>query len=412
MPGGWSRRPSSLHLLVTMLEAQPSIGTRSHRSQGNRRDGKQQYRFGFVLSTVMGNGTRYLNLRKYAERDPEVDCVWAPITQYLPPDHPNLLKYLPRPLFLRAMALYEARPIWRQLAQLDAVMFHQFDNYAVACLRSALQPQPLVINSQDDPPIADPATYPINPHQAGKADWRRNLRFRFDCWCADRTACFIPFSQWAGNILIQDCHVPQTHVHPIHVGLDLDYYPDRPKPERQPGERVQLLFVGGDFRRKGGELLLSVYRQHFADQADLHLVTKTPPSDLLPQIHLYTDIQPNDPRLTDLYHRADIFVLPTLADLSPWVMLEAMAARCPVISTRLAGIPDLVRADETGLLVPTVTAANLTQALAQLIHNPDLRQQMGHKGRHLVEQEFNAAVNVPRILDVMKAAVDRCRHGQ
>lgn len=392
-----------------MLEAQSFIQTRSARSNDDRRHENQRYRFGFVLSTVMGNGTRYLNLRKYAERDPEVDCIWAPITQYLPPDDPNPLNYLPKPLFLRAMALYEAQPVWRQMAHLDAVMFHQFDNYALACVRSTLKPQPLLVNSQDDPPIADPATYPINPHQAGKADWRRKLRFRFDCWCADRTSCFIPFSPWAGNILVQDCHVPQAQVHPIHVGLDLDYYPDRPKPDRQPGERVQLLFVGGDFRRKGGELLLNVYRQTFADQADLHLVTKTPPPNLPPQIHVYTDIQPNSPQLTELYHRADIFVLPTLADLSPWVMLEAMAARCPIISTSLGGIPDLVRANETGLLLSHVTEAKLTEALAQLIQNSDLRQRMGQQGRRFVEQEFNAAVNVPQILHIMKAAVDRRR---
>ena len=52
--------------------------------------------------------TRYQNLRKYAERDGEVDFTWAPVSHYTPPDFPSRLRLLPEPLFMRARVLQQA----------------------------------------------------------------------------------------------------------------------------------------------------------------------------------------------------------------------------------------------------------------------------------------------------------------
>jgi glycosyltransferase involved in cell wall biosynthesis len=357
----------------------------------------------------MGNMTRYLNFRKYAERDPEVDLLWAPVKHFIAPEEPNPFKYLPDPFYTRAVILYQSSPVLKQMHQLDVVLFHMFEAYVFACCRSLIYKQPLIIWNNDDPPVVDPYTYPIYPKDFNKSLRRHRFRLGLDVWCAKRAAAFIPWSAWGEKIWVNECGMPREKVQTIHPGLDLEHWTAIDRPPLAPDAKPKILFVGGDFERKGGDRLLNVFSEQFADRAELHLVTKEPPATTLPNVYVYTDIGPNDDRLAQLYARADLFVLPTTADLSPWAYLEAMASGCAVISTGVGGVGDMVRHNETGLIVPVGDEAALAEAIRSLLDNPTLRRQMGTQGRKVVERDFNAAINVPRMLDVMKKVADRKR---
>ena len=363
---------------------------------------KTKYRFGFILTTAAGNMTRYQNLRKYADMDPEVECIWAPVKHYLEPDP---FWCLPGPLRSRAVVMREAAPVMSQANRLDAIMFHAFEPYTVSVLQYGAGQKPVIVWSQDNPPLSGAASEPSYGGAHARSAWRRRLRYRFDQWCTRRTGLFVPFSRWAGDILVSECGVPAEKVCPIHVGLDLALWPC--VPPSQSSMRPQILFVGGDFERKGGDLLLQVYREDFARNADLHLVTKQPPEGLPGSVRVYTDMKTNDVRLRALYAEADLFVLPTRADVSSWVALEAMATGRPVISTRMGGIPDIVRHGETGLLIAPNDEASLAAAMKTLLADAGLRRRMGVAGRAVAEAEFSAAVCVPRILAAMKDAVDQ-----
>ncbi|MBW4579872.1 MAG: glycosyltransferase family 4 protein [Tildeniella nuda ZEHNDER 1965/U140] len=369
---------------------------------------QKQYHFGAILSVGMGNMTRYLSFRKYAERDAAVNFVWAPVKHFIAPDEPNPLRYLPEPFYTRAVILYQSAPVLRQLHRFDAVLFHMFEAYTVACCRNLFRKQPLLIWNNDDPPVVSPATHPLYPKDRNKALWRHQFRLSLDRVCAKRTEAFIPWSRWGNDILVSECGIPRETVQPIHPGLDLELWSAVAAPNVDTAAKAKILFVGGDFVRKGGDLLLQVFSQQFADSAELHLVTKESLA-ALPNVYVYPDLAPNDRRLAQLYAQADLFVLPTTADLSSWACLEAMASGCAVISTSVGGVGDIVRHNETGLVIPIGDAAALATAMRSLLENPTLRHQMGVQGRKVVEREFNAAVNVPRVLAVMKAAVDRKR---
>lgn len=368
---------------------------------------KPHYRFGFVLTTAAGNMTRYLNLRKYAERDADVETVWAPVSHYW--DN-GPYERLPEALRRRLVTRHQSRPVMGQLARLDAVMYHVFEPYALSVLRRVRAGKPHLVWSQDNPPPADPARLPQYGGNHARAGWRTAARLRFDQWCFRRTSLFVPFSQWAADVLADGCGVAREKIAPIHVGLDLELWPYCPLSEVAKGggtRRAQILFVGGDFARKGGDLLLEVFARHFADRADLHLVTKTPPADLPPHVAAHTDLGPNDPRLRALYASADLFALPTRADVSSWVALEAMATGQPVIATNVGGIPDIVREGETGFLIAPDDGAALADRIGVLLDDAGLRRRMGAAGRAVVERDFSAAVSVPRILDAMKEVCDR-----
>src|SRR5947207_1075735 len=84
------------------------------------------------------------------------------------------------------------------------------------------------------------------------------------------------------------------------------------------------------------------------------------------------------------------------------VIIEAMAAARPVVSTRLAGIPESVIHGETGLLVSSGDTSGLSQALEQLIRDPGLRARYGHAGRARIEQNFRIEQTVAPLLQLFE----------
>jgi glycosyltransferase involved in cell wall biosynthesis len=258
----------------------------------------------------------------------------------------------------------------------------------------------------DEAPIVDPDSYPVYPNQMSKPRWRRSFRLWLDRWRASRIDAFIPFTAWGAGLLEDSCKVPREQIFPIHVGLDLEVWTPRGPRRMASGELPRLLFVGADFDRKGGNLLLRVFERHFSDSAELHIVSSQAPEDLPGRVHVHRDLQPNDARLIALYASCDLLVLPTDADLVPWSVLEAMAMQLPVVSTGVGAIPEIVVHDVTGVIVPAGDAEALANAIAGLLSDPDLRRTMGQRGRERIESDFDAALNVPRILAVMKSLAD------
>jgi colanic acid/amylovoran biosynthesis glycosyltransferase len=90
-----------------------------------------------------------------------------------------------------------------------------------------------------------------------------------------------------------------------------------------------------------------------------------------------------------LYSAADIFVLPSFAEGVPVVLMEAMAARCPVIATRIAGISELIEHGVTGLLVNPGRADLLSDAVERLLLNPRATERMAFAACEKVRREFN-----------------------
>lgn len=368
-----------------------------------------KYRFGFVLSTSLGNMTRYLNFRKFAELDPEIDFVWAPVKHYFAPGEDNPFRRWPQVLQRRATVFYQSAPVLRKFDTFDAVMIHLYEIDVLTALRGYIFSKPIRVISADDAPASDPGNYPFHPVELAKPVWRRAVRLRIDLWRARRADLLIPFSKWAGDLLTRGAGVSQDRVKPVHVGLDLSVWQYRLRTERSPKSRVRILFVGGEFFRKGGADLLEVFNTRLSGSTELHLVTKTPLEALPPNVHVYSDMNANDVRLAELYRFADILVHPTRSDLSSWVVLEAMASGCTVVTTPVGGITDLVLDSETGFLVEPGNPEALASAIEKLVEDPVRRRAMADRAREVIERNFNAALNAPVILSMMKQAVDRRR---
>jgi glycosyltransferase involved in cell wall biosynthesis len=80
-----------------------------------------------------------------------------------------------------------------------------------------------------------------------------------------------------------------------------------------------------------------------------------------------------------------------------------------IISTSVAGIPEIVRNGETGLTVPVGDAASLTQALRDLATNPTLRMTLGERATAHVTRHYDAPTNASLVLDLLKAEANATR---
>jgi glycosyltransferase involved in cell wall biosynthesis len=94
-------------------------------------------------------------------------------------------------------------------------------------------------------------------------------------------------------------------------------------------------------------------------------------------------------RVAPLYREADVFCLPSFAEGLPVVLMEAMANELPVVTTRIAGIAELVDDGVNGLLLPPGRDDVITEALERLARDPALRVRWGQAGRERVLRDYD-----------------------
>jgi glycosyltransferase involved in cell wall biosynthesis len=115
------------------------------------------------------------------------------------------------------------------------------------------------------------------------------------------------------------------------------------------------------------------------------------------------------PEIRQALSRASVFVLPCVEeksggmDILPTVITEAMAASLPVVSTRLAGIPEMVVEGKTGWLVPPGDPVAVADAVQKLLVNPDKARAMGAAGRLHAEAIFADTVTIPQLSALLRS---------
>jgi glycosyltransferase involved in cell wall biosynthesis len=100
----------------------------------------------------------------------------------------------------------------------------------------------------------------------------------------------------------------------------------------------------------------------------------------------------------------DIFTILSIIDSETFgvAAVEASACRIPIIATSVGGLPEVVEAEKTGIIVPPKNVVATIHALKRLIENQNLRSEMGKSGRIKVEENYNWSVNVSHMLSLYK----------
>jgi len=210
---------------------------------------------------------------------------------------------------------------------------------------------------------------------------------------ADFVACISHFCRSQLMMLADPAHWGKLRI--VHCGVEPARY-GAGAGRRGAGS---IVFVGRLAAVKGAPVLLEAFRAVRAahPQATLTLIGDGPlRADLEARAAAlglddavaftgYLSQQAVADRLAD----ADVFVLPSFAEGVPVVLMEAMASGLPVVTTRIAGIPELVEHGVSGLLVPPGDVEALAAALTGLLADPARRARMGAAGRATVAAEFD-----------------------
>src|SRR2546421_8316031 len=156
-----------------------------------------------------------------------------------------------------------------------------------------------------------------------------------------------------------------------------------------------ILSVGRLSKEKAHEDLVIAFKQLYEANPDLNcklvIVGDGPEREPLESIAALSGVSQRiifAGQVTDVRHfyaMADVFVLPSLTEGSPNVLLEAMAASVPVVATAVGGVPEIVENEESALLVPANDPASIAVALATLLTHKELARRLATNASRLAE---------------------------
>ena len=214
-------------------------------------------------------------------------------------------------------------------------------------------------------------------------------------------SAIMAWSEWTADSLRGDYGVPAERISVLHPGLDIrPFAVERTPPE--PGRPLRLLFVGNGVERKGLDVLrLALDRMQAPAELDIVTGDQVVPG---PGVRVHRGLDPASAPLVSRLAQADVFVLPSRADVFPWAILEAMAAGLPVVTTAVGAVPEIV--GDTGVLVPADDPSALAGELDRLAADHPRLDDLGRRARRRVTERYDAAVQLPRMLELLERVAD------
>lgn len=203
---------------------------------------------------------------------------------------------------------------------------------------------------------------------------------------------------------------------PVHLGIEPASFPARPFPPA--GDTVRLISVGRLSAEKGQFILLGAIKKMLdlePGSVRLWLVGDGPDREALEMearaqgiAHavVFEGRAPQE-RLMELYRQADIFVLTSLCEGTPLVLMEAMAMEIPCVAPRLTGIPEVIHDEFEGLLYTPASQDDLVKALRRLAADESLRRRLGNAARQKVLAEFDVHQNAVQFAQVLSTWIDQ-----
>lgn len=223
------------------------------------------------------------------------------------------------------------------------------------------------------------------------------------------------------TMLIMDEQLEPNKIHLIHCGVDLDFFHQNAGVNTGENDQLQITSVGSLIEKKGHEYLIRACNVLKAQGINFNTIIvgggylDQKLNDLILKLGLVNQVslvgKKSQRWVRDRLSKSNVFVLACTnsGDLDgiPVSMMEAMAMGVPVISTSVSGIPELVRNEETGLLVPERDPKSLAAAIIRLASDPLLRQKLVDQGRMLIEQEYDIAKNVNLLSRIFMDVVEK-----
>ena len=201
------------------------------------------------------------------------------------------------------------------------------------------------------------------------------------------------------------------HAHVVPMGAAFDTPPSRAQAQHDFEGPLEVLFVGVDWARKGGPLVVETLDRLVAAGHNLTLtVIGCQPNISRPWLTVIPFLNKNKPtqaaQLAAAFSSSHLFFLPTRAEAYGLVFCEAAAYGLPVLATCTGGVPAIVLEGETGRLLPPEAGAEaFAEALQELLANRPLLAHMSAQARQRYEEQLNWEVWGQRVHQLITAAM-------
>lgn len=221
--------------------------------------------------------------------------------------------------------------------------------------------------------------------RSGRLSETYNQLYQFAFRRLDRVASpvegFREFYNDRGSRLV-DCRYPLPHPIPKNRRPFTKEYSPR------------FLFIGADYRRKGGDTLLDLWAQ-LRPAGNLTFVSPTPPAAAIPNVHFLTDIRAGSPEQKRLFVEHDIFLLPSRNEPFGFALLEALNHGMCVATTQVVGAAEIVR--RAGGLVGRTTEETIREAFSASSVPTQINQRQAACLRFLPEYEREVSASLANL---------------
>ena len=235
----------------------------------------------------------------------------------------------------------------------------------------------------------------------------------------------ISITEYTKDYLVSEYKIPKEKIELIYQGTEINRFTSNEQSVEEAKKRYELpdtafpiLASVGAYEDRKGQIVL------------LQAIKKLIDSNRLPNVHvLFVGEGPDEEMLravTNVYglnnnvsfypftkepnyvfDRIDILTLPSLyKEGLPNVILEAMSMKVPVVSSRMAGVPEVVIDGETGFMTDIGNVEQFADAIFELSKDKELMLKMGDNARELMEEKFDKKVQFAQFLDYFKSLVN------
>ncbi len=262
--------------------------------------------------------------------------------------------------------------------------------------------------SYHDGNLAQAVRSPYWPQTLPRKTIDRALRFEQDVYRGlDK---IFTMSEYLRKSFIEDFRVPEDKVITIGAGINWDTIPEVSEKDY---DQKNILFIGVDFRRKGGMVLLQAFQKVRAvfPKAQLHIVGPCHlkiGAEMAKGVVLHGFLSKGSPQgkriLDRLFHQCSLLVMPSLYEPFGIAPLEGMAHEVPCVLTQGWAFPEMVRPGVNGELVERGNVEELADKITNLLGNPNLLQTMGKAGRNVVLEKYTWHSVVSRLEKELQTA--------
>lgn len=204
-------------------------------------------------------------------------------------------------------------------------------------------------------------------------------------------------SDWTKQSAINDYHIPEKKITVVPLGANLDVIPGREVLKKEKNKTCQILFLGVEWERKGGQIALDTFYKLQKDgmQVQLTIIGCVPPVPvtdkniiIIPFINKHN--KEEAVQLYNIFCNSNFLLLPTRAECAGVVFCEASAFGIPSVTTNTGGVSTYVQDGVNGFALPlAATAVEYAGKIQQLFSNDEMYEQLCISSRKKYEEELN-----------------------